>query len=233
MVDLPYLYESNETLSSNKILLILPDIFGFNRINIELFDELSILTGYKTFGLNYFYQITNSSVDLDPETQFQEAIKLMQEFKGEDFIEIFNNSVNFLKNKFTNLTEIVVCGFCFGGRLALLAATNANVNKIVSFYGAGVHKPDFYANQSVGQVLENGPRYLKFQEFLCFYGGEDQSISFQEREATSKILLTKSKSFSEIVYPNVGHAFFNKGRSNFAPEVYNDAVSNLVSFLNK
>jgi len=232
MIDLPYLYKSNKISSSNKILLVLPDIFGFNSVNIELFDELSVLTRYKTFGLNYFYQITNSSVDLDPETQIQEAIKLMQEFKGEDFIEILNNSVDVLKKEFTDLVEIVVCGFCFGGRLALLSATNTNVNKIVSFYGAGVHKPDFYANQSVGQVLENGSRFLKYQEFLCFYGGQDQSITPQEREVTFELLLAQSKSFREIVYPNVGHAFFNKGRSNFAPEVYDDAVSNLVSFLN-
>ena len=227
----PYIYESNISSNQAKILIILPDIFGLNKGNKQMIDDFSSQTGFKTFGLDYFYQITNTATNLDFNSA-QKAVELMNGFKGEDFVLIFDKALDAILSKFPNPEKIAVCGFCFGGRLSLLSALNQKINSVISFYGAGVHKPDFYNEKSLAQILEENPEITKSKDFLLFFGDLDQSIPLVEINMTQNLLNSQSKSYDQVIYANANHAFFNKERSSFVPEIYDEIVDKIKNFLN-
>jgi dienelactone hydrolase len=117
----PYIYESNISPNSDKVLIVLPDIFGLNQVNKDMMEDFASQTGFSVFGLDYFYQKTGITTD--------------------------------------------------------------------------------------------------------------QSISENDRKNTQEILSNQTKKYQQIIYPNAGHAFFNKGRSSFVPEIYEEVVENIKKFL--
>ena len=226
----PFIYESKLNSNPNKALVVLPDIFGLNQLNKEMMDDFALQTGFTVFGLDYFYQKTGFVTDLGFD-QASKAVEQMNSFTGEDFTEIFNKTLSQIFAKYPNVQEIDVCGFCFGGRLALLSALNEKINKVISFYGAGVHKPDFYKTKSVIQTLQENQNITQDQEFLLFFGEQDQSIPEIDRISTQDILSKQSKQYQQVIYKNAGHAFFNKGRASFVPEIYQKTVDTIKKFL--
>jgi carboxymethylenebutenolidase len=105
--------------------------------------------------------------------------------------------------------RIGVTGFCMGGRLALIFATQAGpeLGAVVSFYGGG-----YDATSEAVQRMQ--------APILAIYGGNDQSTPANKREQFRAYLTDQGKTFDMVVYPGAGHAFFNDTRA----EVY-DAAS--------
>ncbi len=226
-----YLYSSTQTTNPAQVLIVLPDIFGLNPTNIAMIDSLASDTGFQTFGLDYFYQITNQSTALDPQTEVKKAIELMQTMKGEDFMAIFTQTLDAILLQFPDTNEIAVVGFCFGGRLALLSGLSPKVGKIIDFYGGGTNQADFYQGNTVLDALAKSPETLQNQKYLALFGDLDESIPLSDREVIKDTILPLAQSYREITYPQAGHAFFNQGRANFVPEIYDEVVEVVKTFL--
>ena len=95
-----------------------------------------------------------------------------------------------------------------------------------------MYKPDFYNEKSVAQILEENPEITKSKDFLLFFGDLDQSIPLVEINMTQNLLNSQSKSYNQVIYANANHAFFNKERSSFVPEIYDEIVDKIKNFLN-
>ncbi len=99
-------------------------------------------------------------------------------------------------------TRVGVVGFCMGGALTIIAATQPGVDAYVAFYGfppAGAAALD--------TITAPG---------LIFFGEAEPFFSVTDAKAFAESQRKRGREADVIVYPGAGHAFFNNER----PEAY-------------
>jgi carboxymethylenebutenolidase len=105
-------------------------------------------------------------------------------------------------------TRIGVTGFCMGGALAVIAATQPGVDAYVAFYGfppAGAAALD--------QIVAPG---------LILFGEDEPYFSVPDARAFAEAQRARGREADVVVYPGAGHAFFNDTR----PEAYREGAAN-------
>lgn len=208
-----YLYKSDHyTDSSDIAVIVLPEIFGLTDFITSTTDRFADEFKMSAFALDFFYQLTGKPNKFDYDSDMQKGVELMQQMRGEDFLMIFNNAVHDIMNSHSEIQKLIVCGFCFGGRLSYLAGLNENVKRIISFYGAGANGPDYIEGQSCIESLSSKRTNDTSLSVLSLYGGKDDSIPVEDRAKTKKLLNDAGIQYREVVYPKAGHAFFNNNR---------------------
>ncbi len=105
-------------------------------------------------------------------------------------------------------TRVGVVGFCMGGALTVIAATQAGVDAYAAFYG---FPPGGAAN--LDQVTAPG---------LIFFGEDEGFFSVPDAQAFAERQRGRGIDTEVVVYPGAGHAFFNNDR----PEVYRRDAAN-------
>ena len=109
-------------------------------------------------------------------------------------------------------------GFCMGGRLSLATAlAGTDVQAAVMFYGS----------------VETDKDALKPLQvpLLGIFGNEDRGIPLEQIRAFEAALKDSGKDATILVYPGVGHAFFNEDRPSYDRETANDAWERSKTFL--
>lgn len=124
-----------------------------------------------------------------------------------------DDAASFLVNKM-QATGVGTVGYCMGGALSFLIATNANVNGSVVYYGSA-------------------PESSKLKEIrapvLGLYGGEDHGISDKVPSVADEMRSLK-KSYEYKIYNGAQHAFFNDTRSSYGYEAARDAWARTLEF---
>ncbi len=132
-------------------------------------------------------------------------------------VEKLKACFNYLKNQ--GIEKIAVLGFCFGGTYSFALATEeSDLSACLPFYG---HAPEFDKIQNIKCPI------------LAFYGEKDTQITSklpQLKETLKKL----GKNFQSVVYPGVGHAFFNDTNpATYNKEAAQDSWEKALGFLNK
>lgn len=90
--------------------------------------------------------------------------------------------------------SVAVLGFCFGGTYAFhLAAIDGRIKAAVPFYGQAP------SEEEIANIM---------CPVLAFYGEKDEHL-MQTLPKLKDDMQKQGKDFEPIVYPGVGHAFFN------------------------
>ncbi|HKQ97134.1 MAG TPA: dienelactone hydrolase family protein [Candidatus Polarisedimenticolia bacterium] len=111
-----------------------------------------------------------------------------------------------------------VLGFCMGGRIALATALKpADIQSIAMFYGSVETQRDALKPLHV--------------PLLGIFGNEDHGIPLDQIKAFEAALKESGKQATVLVYPGVGHAFFNEERPGYDKEVAFDAWERTRMFL--
>jgi carboxymethylenebutenolidase len=111
-----------------------------------------------------------------------------------------------------------VLGFCMGGRIALATALKpADIQSAVMFYGSV-------------ETQKEALKPLKVP-LLGIFGNEDHGIPVDQIKAFDKALTESGKQATILVYPGVGHAFFNEERPGYDKEMAFDAWERTRMFL--
>lgn len=211
----PYLY-SNTKHKATKAVIFLPEIFGITdfikQITNQFADEFSL----PAFAMDHFYSATGKAEVFDYYGDYSRNMDIMNNMKGEDFYKLFQQALGEIQAEYPTITEFVVAGFCFGGRLAYLAGMDERVSKVVSFYGGQPHLPNYYDGKSPIKALADARGGSRLR-VLAFYGGKDESIPEEDRAKTKESLELANIYYAEKVYEQAGHAYFNDSR----PERYN------------
>src|SRR3989344_476529 len=126
----PYIFESNKNseLGGSDAVIMLPDIYGQTDYSKRSVEEFTDAFKKAVFMLDYFYLITNK-VNNFTEVDRGKAHSLMQNFKGDDFVTFFKKVLGEIKEVYPAITQFIVIGFCFGGRLANIAGGEDRVCK--------------------------------------------------------------------------------------------------------
>jgi carboxymethylenebutenolidase len=187
-------------------LVILQEIFGVNETLRDVVRHFAE-QGYVTVAPDLFWRLEpNVSLGYS-ESDVQKAFGLYQRFDTALAIQDIVATGRALAAQPECRGEIGVLGFCLGGTLAVLAAAEPVFRASVAYYPVG---------------LQDMPTLPKVQcPTVIHFGGQDHLCP---PEATAKIQagFSANPHVKTYVYPNAGHAFFNKDR----PE-YNKSASGI------
>ena len=105
-------------------------------------------------------------------------------------------------------TRVGVTGFCMGGALTVIAATQPGVDAYVAFYG---FPPKGAA--ALDRITAPG---------LLLFGEEEPYFSVPDAQAFAERQRAQGRPAEVVIYPKAGHAFFNDTR----PEAYRKDAAN-------
>ena len=107
-------------------------------------------------------------------------------------------------------TRVGVVGFCMGGALTIIAATQPGVDAYAAFYGfppAGA--------APLEKITAPG---------LLFFGEQEPFFSVPDAKAFAESQRKRGREAEVIIYPGAGHAFFNNERAEaYRKDAANDA----------
>ncbi|MGH7409213.1 MAG: dienelactone hydrolase family protein [Candidatus Methylomirabilales bacterium] len=104
--------------------------------------------------------------------------------------------------------RVGVTGFCMGGALTIIAATQPGVDAYAAFYGfppAGA--------APLEKITAPG---------LIFFGEQEEFFSVPDAKAFAEAQRKRGRECEVVIYPGAGHAFFNNDR----PEAYRRDAAN-------
>ena len=107
---------------------------------------------------------------------------------------------------------VFVVGYCWGGTVAYVAASDLDITAAVSYYGGGI-----------ARLLEKTPKC----PIMYHFGEEDQAIPLSDVE---KIRETHP-SGTFYVYDGAGHGFNCEDRASYHPEAAKQALERSLSFI--
>lgn len=137
-------------------------------------------------------------------------------FKGrnmEGMKKTLNDATAHLISKM-GATSVGTVGYCMGGALSFLMATDQNVSGSVVYYGSA---PD---NSILKEIRA---------PVLGLYGGEDHGISDKVPDVADEMRSMK-KSYEYKIYNGAQHAFFNDTRSSYGYDASRDAWARTLEF---
>lgn len=128
---------------------------------------------------------------------------------SEQFVADFRSGLRYMSAQpFTQPERVGMVGFCFGGGVTWLMATQMpELKAAVPFYGP--HPP-----------LEDVPNIQA--AVRAIYAGNDQRIN-SGIEAIEAAMIANDKVFEKIIYPNVDHAFHNDTSTRYNRDAAVDA----------
>jgi len=226
-----HLYESPKNPEqATRAAVVLPEIFGMNKFITSTTDRLAEELEVKAFALDHFFPVTGKSQVFGYDDH-QKPMETMQQLTGKQFMELFKASLDEIQANNPGVQEFIVVGFCFGGKLSFLAATDKRVTRVCSFYGSGSVNPGLFPDKSPIQMLAEARGKDTSLSVLGLFGETDPSIPAEARAETKKLLTAAEIAYEEKVYAT-GHAFMNFERDNMYSEpASKQAWADITAFL--
>lgn len=200
-------------------VVILPDVRGLYRFYIELAERFAE-AGHHAIALDYYGRTAGlgprgNDFDYKPH---REQVKLVQ--ATEDIQAAIAALV-----LHTEASELATVGFCFGGSLSFVSATNPDLGlaRAIGLYGV-LDASRFDGRGPLAQARETRI------PVLGLFGGADQAIPTEQVEQFDAALDEAGVEHEIYVYPGAPHSFFDKKQAEFAQES-EDAWKRVLAFL--
>ena len=125
-------------------------------------------------------------------------------------------------------TRIGIVGFSLGGYFGLLVGARDDVTSVVSYYGAyhgsGASRvPTKYAFTDVAAQVK--------ARVLMFHGDADAEVNIMVARNALRRLQEAGKQAELVVYPGVGHRFYQVGAPTYDAQAIADAGARKLAFL--
>ena len=206
-------------------VLVLPEVFGLNGWVRRVADRLAG-EGYAALAMPIFertapgLELGYDAAGLAAGREHRDAVT------AETFLADAQRAITWLQGQQLGQEpglQIGCVGFCFGGHLALLAATVPAVRATCAFYGARVSNFRPGGGAPTLAVLPQIPGHL-----LCVCGDQDPLMPLQEQQAIAAALSADSVARQNqpgaplerrlLVAPGAGHGFLCDARSDYNAE---------------
>jgi len=188
-------------------IVIVQEIFGVNAHIKRVADQYAA-AGYRAIAPAMFDRIQRGLTL--PYTEVQQGIAYMQQLKWPNTLADLTAAANEIRAA----GSAAVVGYCWGGTVAHVAASDLDVDAAVSYYGGGVAK-----------LLDKQPRC----PIMYHFGDQDGSIPPAD---VDKIQRTYPGSALHV-YPGAGHGFNCDERGSYSAADARLAFERSLAFLRK
>ena len=206
---------TNSAKPATRAVIVLPEIFGLNRWVRGVADRLSA-AGVPALAMPLFAR-TAPALELgyDPEST-KEGRRHKEATSTERILADVQASIDWLRQALESREQplrITVVGFCFGGHAALLAATLADVQVSLDFYGAGVSRGRPGGGAPSLELLPSVQG-----ELHCLCGSVDSLIPNSDQQAIQAALKALDPTGQRLrysVFEGADHGFMREARDQY------------------
>lgn len=204
-------------------VLVLPEVFGVNGWVRSVAERLAG-HGYAALALPIF---SRTAPDLDvgyDAAGLEEGRRHRDQLTAAHFLDDARTAIAWLQAQpGLELRPVGCVGFCFGGHLALLAATLPQVAATCDFYGARVSTDRPGGGPPTLAVVPQISGRL-----LCFCGDRDPLMPPEELAAI-QVALAASGQPPLIVAAGAGHGYLCEARADFHPAAAAEGWSRMLA----
>ncbi|MSO20340.1 MAG: dienelactone hydrolase family protein [Acidobacteria bacterium] len=208
-------------------LLIHFEIFGVND-HIQDVCRRFAAEGYAAFAPDYYWREQTRTI---PYAEVKTAFGMANKLKDSEIISDAASCIRHLRAQpFVKTGGMGTVGFCMGGRISILVATQlpAEIGAAVSFYGGGLAGEPRFAGLTMN-TMDEAPK-LK-APVLLFYGALDKMITHDLVDRFTGRLKELAKGHHSFVYPGADHGFFCNERPTYNAHAAADAWQKSLDFL--
>lgn len=202
-------------------MILFMEIFGINSHIRDVAERLA-KRGYVVAVPDYFHR-TAPGIELNyDQAGMEKGMPLIQKLKRSEILKDVETTISYLRSRKDTTPRLGAIGFCIGGHLAYLTATQFDIAATASFYGAGIAVPGMLGE--AGATVDLTPGIAKHHgKVLCFFGGLDAMIPKEQRDRIEHALREVAVHHEVIVYPQATHGFFCDQRGAFHQPSRDDA----------
>ena len=199
-------------------VVVLPEIFGVNAHIREVTERIT-KEGYVAIAPALFQRIAPSFETGYTPKDIEIGRTYKEQTKASELLGDIQATIDYIKTQPQVKKDAIGCiGFCFGGHVAYLAATLADIKATASFYGAGI------TTQTPGG---GSPTVTLTPEITgslyAFFGMEDASIPVEQVDQIEAELEKHHISHRVFRYDKAEHGFFCNHRASYNSEAAADA----------
>jgi carboxymethylenebutenolidase len=215
-------FEARPAQPTGAGILILPDVRGLH----PYYEELSLRfaeRGIAALAIDYFGRTAGT----DSRTDDFDYTSHVGQMSWEGVTADVRAGVAHLRAMDPAPRSLFVTGFCMGGRLASAVTTlGLGFAGAIAFYGwpVGPHRSGSPAPADVASQIEC--------PILAIYGGADQGITAEVRDAYDKALDQAHVEHRTVVYDGAPHSFFDRKAEEFKA-ASDGAWDETLSFIRK
>lgn len=212
-------YAAHPDQPKNAQIIIYPDIRGLHQFYKDLALRFAEM-GISAVAIDYFGR-TAGLTARDDSFEFWPHVQQMQ---IKNLFADVDATLAYLRTNGGKDRATFIVGFCMGGSLSLLTATeDIGLAGVIPFY-AGLSR-DF---GGAGTVLDRAGA-VKYP-VLGLFGGADQNIPQEQVKELDQKLDTAGVEHEITIYPGAPHSFFDRNAADFA-EVSTDAWRRIIDFI--
>ncbi len=205
-------------------IIVIMEIFGVNE-HIQDVTRRYAQEGFVAAAPEVYHRFETKDV---PYENMQEAFALRGRLSDDMVMMDVDATYDLLNNRpEVRKGQIGIVGYCYGGRVAYLAATrNPNLKAVASYYGGRIvaDEPDAPINASANIKAP----------MILFFGEKDQSIPMDQVQKIDQTLKDLNKDYELVVYPQAGHGFFCDHRpAHYNKEASEDAWPKTIQFFER
>ena len=188
-------------------IVVVQEIFGVTKHMQRVADQFAA-KGYKVVAPAMFDRVERNV--MLAYSEIDKGREYMRQLKWPNTL----SDVEAAANEARDAGKVAVVGYCWGGTVAHVAASELDIDAAVSYYGGGVAK-----------MLDKKPRC----PIMYHFGDRDASIPLSDIE-----LIKKAAPKSPVhVYPGAGHGFNCDERSSYSAKDAQLALERSLEFLNE
>jgi carboxymethylenebutenolidase len=210
------LYEAVPDGTPRGAVVVIQEAFGVNP-HIEDVTRRFAAAGYHAVAPDMFHRTGPGAV-----VDYGDFGSVMEHFVGigsdESILADVDATLEYLRGTGFTDSQIGLVGFCFGGRVTFLVASQRAIGAAAGFYGGGLvtaRFPQFPALADRAQSLQT--------PWLGLFGDRDESIPVEDVETLRK-LLTDAPVEAEVVrYADAEHGFHCDARPSYNADAAADA----------
>ena len=208
--------------SARANIVIYPDVRGLHQFYKELAMRFAE-QGIDAVALDYF----GRSAGMSPRDDSFEYMPHVQQMQFPTFLGDVRAALAYLHDNSTTQSATFTVGFCMGGTLSLLTATqDLPLAGAVGFY-AGMTRVFSGMN---GTALDQSVNIRV--PVLGLFGGADQGIPPEAVNQLDHNLDTAGVEHEVVIYPGAPHSFFDRKYAEYAEECA-DAWRRMLGFIGK
>lgn len=200
-------------------IVVLQEIFGVNAHIQEVTERIS-KEGYVAIAPSLFQrQAPGFATGYTPDDIEVGRNYAWEQTKASELLSDIQSAIDYLKTLPEVKKDAFGCiGFCFGGHVAYLAASLADIKATASFYGARITTSTPGGGASTINVTSEIKGML-----YAFFGIEDSSIPIEQVDQIEAELEKYKVPHRVFRYRDANHGFFCDRRASYNPQAAADA----------